>query len=317
MPPVEIVFLDRDSLPVPLPFFDFEHSLTSYPATRRDEVVARCLQADVVITNKVAVDGALLAQLPRLRMLAVAATGVNHIDLPACRERSVAVANVRHYGDETVAEHAFLLMLALLKNLPAYQRDMAEGCWPRAAQFCHFGASIGEASGRTLGIIGSGGIGQALAVRARAFGMNVVFAERKGAQRVRAGHLAFDELLACADVVSLHCPLTAETRDLIAAAELACMKPGAVLINTARGGLVNEADLLAALESGTIAGAGFDVLCDEPPRADNPLLQANLPQLMVTPHIAWASREAMARLALQLSDNIAAFLAGREQNRLV
>jgi glycerate dehydrogenase len=317
MPPVEIVFLDRDSLPVPLPFFDFEHRLTSYPATRRDEVVARCLQADVVITNKVAFDGALLAQLPRLRMLAVAATGVNHIDLPACREHSVAVANVRHYGDDTVAEHAFLLMLALLKNLPAYQRDMADGCWPRAAQFCHFGAPIGEASGRTLGIIGSGGIGQALAVRARAFGMNVVFAERRGAQTVRAGHLAFDDLLACADVVSLHCPLTAETRDLIAAAELARMKPGAVLINTARGGLVNEADLLAALECGTIAGAGFDVLCDEPPRMDNPLLQASLPQLIVTPHIAWASREAMARLALQLSDNIAAFLAGREQNRLV
>lgn len=317
MLPVEIVFLDRDGLPVALPDLPFPHQLHAYPATSADQVAARCRDAAVVITNKVPFPRALLQQLPKLRMLAVAATGVNHIDLEACRAQGVAVANVRHYGDASVAEHAFMLMLALARQLPAYQRDVASGCWQRAPQFCHFGAPIRELEGSHLGIVGAGGIGQALAVRARAFGMRVSFAERKGAERVRQGYLAFDQVLAEADVLSLHCPLTAETQHLIAAPELARMKPGALLINTGRGGLVNEQDLLVALNSGQLGGAGFDVLEQEPPGDNAALLLSQHPQLIVTPHVAWASQPAMARLAQQLVDNITAFVAGEARNRLV
>jgi glycerate dehydrogenase len=312
-----MVFLDRDSLPVPLPVFPFEHELILHAATPAAEVVERCAQASIVISNKVAFPRSVLAQLPQLSLLAVAATGVNHIDLEACRERSVAVANVRHYGDDSVAEHAFLLMLALMKNFPAYQRDMADGCWPRATQFCHFGAPIRDLKGACLGIVGAGGIGLALARRARAFGMRVVLAERKGASLIRPGYLAFEEVLRISDVLSLHCLLSAQTRDLIAAPQLAQMKPGALLINTARGGLVNEADLLAALRAGQLGGAGFDVLCEEPPAPDAPMLNADLPQLIVTPHIAWSSHEAMGRVASQVAGNIAAFLGGRRLNRVV
>jgi len=317
MPEVEIVFLDRDSLPVPMPCLRFEHRITEYAATAASEVIERCRDADVVITNKVAMPRSILEQLPRLKMLAVAATGVNHIDLDACRAQGIAVANVRHYGNDSVAEHAFLLMLALRKNLTAYQRDVAAGDWSRSPQFCHFGAPVRELNRACLGIIGSGGIGQALAERARAFGMSVVFAEHKDAITVRPGYLAFDQVLAVADAISLHCPLTADTYNLIAAAELAQMKPGAILINTARGGLVNEADLVVALTSGHLGGAGLDVLEHEPPAADDPLLKVNSPNLIITPHIAWASTEAMSRLAQQVSDNISAFVAHEARNRVV
>jgi glycerate dehydrogenase len=252
-----------------------------------------------------------------VKMLAVAATGYNHIDVATCREQGIAVANIRHYGDETVAEHAFTLMLALMKNLPAYQRDVAAGVWEQAKQFCHFGAPIRDLKGATLGILGAGGIGQALAERARAFGMHVQFGERKGVATVRDGYVSFDQLLASSDVLSLHCPLNDETRNMIAQPELMAMKPGAILINTARGGLVDEEALVAALKFGQLGGAGFDVLSTEPPSAGNPLLKARLPHLIVTPHIGWASQQAMQRLAQQLVDNIAAFIAGKEANRVV
>jgi glycerate dehydrogenase len=310
MPPIKIVFLDRDSLPVTLPEIAVPHEYQSFAATTADQVVERCRDASIVITNKIPFPAAVLEQLPKLKMLAVAATGVNHIDLETCSARGVAVANIQHYGDESVAEHAFLLMLALRKNFPAYQRDMADGCWPRAAQFCHFGAPIHDLKSASLGLIGSGGIGLALAERARAFGMRVMFAERKGVNSIRNGYLPFEQVLAEADVVSLHCLLTAETRNLISAPELARMKPGALLINTARGGLINEADLLTALQNGTLGGAGLDVMEQEPPSAQAVLLQSTLPNLIITPHIAWASTEAMERLAQQLVDNIAAFAGG-------
>jgi len=312
-----IVFLDRDSLAVPVPVFGFPHRYTEYPATSAEQLVERVAGADIVITNKVPVTAAQLDQLPGLKLIAVAATGVNHIDLEACRARGVAVCNVRHYGDDTVAEHAFMLMMALRRNLPAYQRDVAAGVWQNAGQFCHFGAPIRDLAGATLGIVGGGGIGQALAKRAEAFGMTVWQAERKGAAGVRQGYTAFDTVLTQADVISLHCPLNDETRGMIGEAELVRMKPGAILINTARGGLVDENALVAALKYGQLGGAGFDVLSVEPPRDGNPLLKARLPHLIVTPHVAWASGEAMGRLAQQVVDNIGAFIEGREANRLV
>jgi len=203
-----------------------------------------------------------------------------------------------------------------MRNLPAYQRDVAAGVWQNAAQFCHFGAPIRDLKGATLGIFGSGGIGQAMALRARAFGMQVQFGERKGVEAVREGYVSFDTLLATSDVISLHCPLNDSTRNLIGERELQAMKPGAVLVNTARGGLVDEEALVAALKYGQLGGAGFDVLSVEPPRDGNPLLKARLPHLIVTPHVGWASREAMDRLAAQLISNIEAFLLGERQHRL-
>jgi len=312
-----IVFLDLDSLPVPVPVFPFEHAYREIASTTPEQIIRNVADADIVITNKVAFTRETLQQLPGVKMLAIAATGYNHVDLACCRERGIAVANIRHYGDETVAEHAFTLMLALVKNLPAYQRDVAAGVWEQAQQFCHFGAPIRDLKGATLGIFGSGGIGQALAERARAFGMQVQFGERKGASVVREGYVSFADLLATSDVLSLHCPLNDDTRNMIAQDELMAMKPGAILINTARGGLVDEEALVAALKYGQLGGAGFDVLSTEPPTAGNPLLKARLPHLIVTPHIGWASQQAMQRLAQQLADNIAAYVAGRAENRLV
>ncbi|WP_225547829.1 D-2-hydroxyacid dehydrogenase [Chromobacterium violaceum] len=312
-----VVFLDRDSLPVPVPVFGFPVQYREYPATVPEQLAAHAAGADIVISNKVPLSREAIAALPELRLVAIAATGYNHVDLDACRERGVAVCNIRHYGDHTVAEHAFMLMMALMKNLPAYQRDVAAGVWSQSRQFCHFGAPIREVRGATLAIVGSGGIGGQLAQMARAFGMEVLFAERKGATRAREERVPFDEALARADVVSLHCPLTEETRGMIAQPELMAMKPGAILINTARGGLVDEADLVAALKYGQLGGAGFDVLSSEPPSPDNPLLKARLPNLIVTPHVGWASGEAMRRLAAQLVANIEAFVDGRKVNRLI
>jgi glycerate dehydrogenase len=312
-----IVFLDRDSLPVPVPSFPFAHAYREISATTVEQIVQHVGNADIVITNKVPFNRETLLQLPGVKMLAVAATGYNHIDIATCREQGIAVANIRHYGDETVAEHAFTLMLALMKNLPAYQRDVAAGVWEQAKQFCHFGAPIRDLKGATLGILGAGGIGQALAERARAFGMLVQFGERKGVTTVREGYVSFDQLLASSDVLSLHCPLNEETRNMIAQPELMAMKPGAILINTARGGLVDEDALVAALKFGQLGGAGFDVLSTEPPSAGNPLLKARLPHLIVTPHVGWASQQAMQRLAQQLVDNVTAFVSGQEVNRLV
>ncbi|MCD4499100.1 D-2-hydroxyacid dehydrogenase [Chromobacterium vaccinii] len=312
-----VVFLDRDSLPVPVPVFGFPVHYREYPATAAHEIAAHAAEADVVISNKVPLSRDTIAGLPNLKLIAIAATGYNHVDLEACRERGVAVCNIRHYGDHTVAEHAFMLMMALMKNLPAYQRDVAAGVWSQSRQFCHFGAPIREVRGATLAIVGSGGIGGRLAEMARAFGMEVVFAERKAAGEAREGRVSFAEALARADVVSLHCPLTDETRGMIAQPELMAMKPGAILINTARGGLVDEADLVAALKYGQLGGAGFDVLSSEPPSPGNPLLKARLPNLIVTPHVGWASGEAMGRLAAQLVANIEAFARGEKLNRLV
>lgn len=309
-----IVFLDRDSLPVPVPAFGPGCQYTEYPSSAPEQVPERGAHAEVLITNKVPLDRNLLLSLPALKMVAVAATGVNHVDLATCRERGIVVSNIRHYGDDTVAEHAFMLMLALMKNLPAYQRDVAAGLWSNASQFCHFGAPIRDLAGATLGIVGAGGIGQSLAAKARAFGMHVQFAERKGARVVRPGHVAFDAFLATSDVISLHCPLNPQTRGMIGERELMAMKPGAILVNTARGGLVDETALIAALKYGQLGGAGFDVLSTEPPPADHPLLKARLPHLIVTPHIGWASREAMARLAEQLVNNIEAYRCGSPVN---
>ena len=314
MNPLQIVVLDRDTL-VNRPFeFDFPHTLSSYGTTEAHETLARIRGADIIITNKVVISAEHIAANPQLKLIALAATGVNHVDVEAAKQNGTAVCNIRAYGNESVAEHAFMMMITLMRNLPAYQRDVAAGLWENSPFFCHLGAPMRDLNGKTLAIFGRGNIGKTLATYAQAFKMNVVFAEHKNAQSVRDGYVSFDEAIRSADVVSLNCPLTPQTANMIGEAELQQMKPGAILINCGRGGLVDEAALVAALKYGQIGGAGFDVLTQEPPRDGNPLLKTRLPNLIVTPHIAWASQEAANRLFDILLDNINRFVAGNPQN---
>lgn len=314
MNPLHIVVLDRDTL-VNRPFdFNFPHTLSSYGTTEAHETLERILGADIVITNKVVISAQAFAENPQLKLVAVTATGVNNVDVEAAKQNGTAVCNIRAYGNESVAEHAFMMMITLMRNLPAYQRDVAAGLWENSPFFCHLGAPMRDLNGKTLAIFGRGNIGKTLATYAQAFKMNVVFAEHKNAQSIRDGYVSFDEAIRSADVVSLNCPLTPQTANMIGEAELQQMKPGAILINCGRGGLVDEAALVAALKYGQIGGAGFDVLTQEPPRDGNPLLKARLPNLIVTPHIAWASQEAANRLFDILLDNINRFVAGNPQN---
>ena len=311
---LHIVVLDRDTL-VNRPFeFDFPHTLSSYGTTEAHETLERIRGADIVITNKVVISAQAFAENPQLKLVAVTATGVNNVDVEAAKQNGTAVCNIRAYGNESVAEHAFMMMITLMRNLPAYQRDVAAGLWENSPFFCHLGAPMRDLNGKTLAIFGRGNIGKTLAAYAQAFKMNVVFAEHKHAQSVRDGYVSFDEAIRSADVVSLNCPLTPQTANMIGEAELQQMKPGAILINCGRGGLVDEAALVAALKYGQIGGAGFDVLTQEPPRDGNSLLKARLPNLIVTPHIAWASQEAANRLFDILLDNINRFVAGNPQN---
>ena len=314
MSSLHIVVLDRDTL-VNRPFdFDFPHTLSSYGTTEVHETLKRIRGADIVITNKVVISAQAFAENPQLKLVAVTATGVNNVDVEAAKQNGTAVCNIRAYGNESVAEHAFMMMITLMRNLPAYQRDVAAGLWENSPFFCHLGAPMRDLNGKTLAIFGRGNIGQTLATYAQAFKMKVVFVEHKHAETVRDGYVSFDEAVRTADALSLHCPLTPETANMIGEAELQQMKPGAILINCGRGGLVDEAALVAALKYGQIGGAGFDVLTQEPPRDGNPLLKARLPNLIITPHVAWASQEAINRLFGILVDNINRFVAGNPQN---
>ena len=313
----KIVVLDADTLPGRVFHFDFPHELAVYGTTDASETAVRVCGAHIVITNKVVISADIIADNPQLELIAVSATGVNNVDIEAAKAAGIAVCNVRAYGNESVAEHAFMLMVALMRNLPAYQRDVAAGLWEKSPVFCHYGAPIRDLNGKTLAVFGRGNIGRTLARYAQAFGMGVVFAEHKYAPAVREGYVSFEDAVRTADVLSLHCPLNAQTENMIGENELRQMKPGAVLINCGRGGLVDENALLAALKYGQIGGAGVDVLTEEPPRSGNPLLKTRLPNLIVTPHTAWASREALDRLFDILLANINAFVKGEAQNRVV
>lgn len=309
-----IVFLDRASIVAEFARPNAAHTWTEYPQTASADIVPRLRTATIAVVNKIKLDAAALAQLPQLRLIALCATGSDRIDLAYCRAHRILVSNIRDYATHTVPEHAFMLMLALRRNLQGYAADVRAGAWSRAEQFCLFTHPLHDLYGSTLGIVGSGSLGRALARLGEAFGMSVLHAERRDVPTPRVGFTAFADVLRRADVLSLHVPLTAQTKNLIGAVELTQMKRNALLINCARGGVVDEAALAAALRAGTIAGAGIDVLTQEPPAADNPLLAADVPNLIVTPHIAWASREAMQTVADQLIDNINAYIAGTPHN---
>lgn len=312
-----IVFLDRATLIAELRMPEFNHAWVEHPQSAPEEVADNLWRASIAITNKVPITRAVLEACPRLRLVAVAATGVNNVDLDACRERGVAVCNIRGYAERTAPEHVFMLLLALRRNLLAWRASLHQDAWQKASQFCLFDHEIHDLHGSTLGLIGYGNIGAGVARLAHAFGMEVLIAERKGAAAMRPGRIAFDEVLARADQISLHIPLDDTTRGLIGAREFGLMKRNAVLINTARGSVVDEAALVTALCTRRIAGAGFDVLSVEPPTQGNPLLALKLPNFLLTPHVAWSSREAMQALADQLLDNIEAFVRGEARNRVI
>ncbi len=309
----KIVFLERNTLDAEVRRPDFPHAWRDYGETRPDEVPERLRDATIAVVNKTKLDAEMLRELPRLKLIAVAATGTDNIDLDFCRAHGIAVTNVHGYAVRTVPEHVLTLTLALRRNLVAYREDVRRGAWERAAQFCLLTHPIRDLYASTLGVVGYGALGRAVAELLRAVGMRVLVAERKGAATTREGRAPFNEVLRESDVVTLHVPLNDETRGLIGRDELAAMRPTSLLINCARGGVVDEGALADALRSGVIAGAGVDVLRQEPPQDDdgagrNPLLSLDLPNLIVTPHVAWASREAMQALADQLIDDIEAFV---------
>lgn len=286
-----------------------------YSQTAPEQVRQRLEGCDLIIANKCPLDAETLA-VSQLRLICVAATGTNNVDLETARRLGIAVCNVTGYATPSVAEHSFGLILALVRRLREHL-DAAVSRWPQADQFCVLDYPVMELSGRTLGIVGYGELGHAVARIAAAFGMRTLISQRPGTEDNRPGRVRLSDLLERSDVVSLHCPLTPQTRNLIDAGALARMQPHALLINTARGGIVDEAALLAALESGRIGGAALDVLSTEPPAADHPLLRAELPNLLITPHVAWASREARQRLVDELRANIEAYRAGGNRNSVV
>lgn len=317
-----IVFLDRETLSdsVALPQVPFKHELQVYGRTAPDQVAERIADAEIVISNKVALRREHLQAAPNLKMIALAATGSDNIDLDAARERQIVVSNIRDYAVRSVPEHVFALIFALRRNICAYRQSVKEGRWQEAQQFCYFDYPIRDLAGSTLGLIGSGSLGQAVATMGRALGMKVIFAQRRGQTIVSNAddRLPFEQVLEQADILSLHCPLTAETQNMLGMAELERMAPRRpLLINTARGGLIDNQALEHALRQGWLGGAGIDVCTPEPPPADHILMRLlDLPNYILTPHIGWASQEAMQALANQLIENIAAFHRGEARHTL-
>lgn len=314
--PARACFLDTDSLGPELDFSALDEAADDwewYPGTSPEQVAERLAGVEVAVSNKVRIDAAALDAAADLRLICVAATGVNNIDLEAAAARGIAVCNATGYATPAVVQHVFALLLALATRLEHYHAVARDGRWAAHPFFCVLDEPITELAGRTLGIVGHGELGRGVERIAHAFGMEVLIAARRGAP-VPEGRVDFDELLERADAVSLHCPLTDETRGLIGAAELRRMKSTAFLINTARGGIVDEPALADALRAGEIAGAGFDVLTEEPPRNGNVLLEPDIPNLIVTPHSAWGTHAARQRLVEQVAANIRAWHAGEPRN---
>lgn len=313
------VFLDRKSLDLDdLDFSRLDKTVDEwqyYDETNSKQVLQRIINADVVISNKVRLDKAVLEQAEQLKLICIAATGTNNVDLEAAKENGIKVCNVRAYGTASVVQHVFALLLSLLRNIPAYTRAVEMDQWQSSKQFCLMDFPIGELTGKVMGIVGYGELGKAVAKVARAFGMKVKVAQRPGSDEDK--RIPLEELLPQVDVLTLHCPLTHETSNLIGEHELKLMKSSAILINTARGGIVDEQALATVLRNRKLGGAGFDVLSTEPPVAGNPLLDSNIPNLIVTPHMAWASREARQRIVDQIAKNIHSYQSGDLNNRVV
>jgi glycerate dehydrogenase len=310
------VFLDKRSLGDDLDFAGLETSLdhwTFFDSSGPGETPQRIRDAEVVISNKVVLDAAGLAQAPALKLICVTATGYNNVDMAAARSRHITVCNVVRYATPSVVQHVFTLILTLVRRLDDYRAAVHRGDWGRSDQFCLLDYPIRELNHMTLGIVGYGELGRAVAQMGESFGMGVLLAQRPGGE-ARSDRVPLAELLPRVDVLSLHVPLADNTRHLIGAEELALMKPDAILINAARGSIVDEQALVTALRNGQLGGAGVDCITPEPPRDGNVLIDATVPNLIVTPHIAWASRESRQRLLDQVLANIHAFVDGQPQN---
>jgi glycerate dehydrogenase len=313
----KIVMLDRAGLPkrfnVRAPTID--NDWISYDSTPPDLLIERSIDADVLISNKVEISRETLLACPSVRHIAVSATGFNIIDLDACRDLGVSVSNIPSYAATTVAEHVIASALCLRRKLLSYRQHVIDGQWQKSPSFCLFAEPINNLENSTLAIIGFGELGRATASKAAALGMRVIFASRSEHQCSFAEQVSFDDAISAADIISIHCSLNAETLNLIAAPQLQRMRPHTILINTARGGIVNEADVVRAVKDKLIGGLSFDVLVEEPPKDNSPLLSiAKLDNVIITPHSAWASEQAMQRLANILADNVDAFLLGSPQN---
>jgi len=309
---LDLESLDRGDLDLQ-PLHDVLSQWQMYPVTRPAETASRIRNASVVVSNKVMLDREILEAADDLQLVCIAATGTNNIDMETAKRRGLTVCNVTGYATRSVVEYVFAQLLSLYRELPAYHAAVRAGKWQQSDHFCLLDYPIHELHGQTLGIIGYGELGHAVARAGEAFGMRVLVAERANVAP-REGRTPLGTVLAESRVVSLHCPLTAHTRNLIGGNELAQMRQDAVLVNTARGGIVDEAALLHALQTGRIAGAIVDVLEVEPPRRGNPLLAVELPNLLVTPHIAWASIASRQQLVNELADNIRAWLGGTPRN---
>jgi glycerate dehydrogenase len=307
----KIVFLDRESVDAKVRAPNFPHDYTEYDSTWEPaEIVERLKDADIALINKVPMRAETLKQLPNLKLIAVAATGTDVVDKAQAKAQGITISNIRGYAFNTVPEHVIGLMFALRRSIVPYANSVKRGDWSESRQFCYFDYPIHDIAGSTLGIIGYGALGKSIGKRAEALGMKVlpfdVFPQE--------GLVDFETVLTQSDVITIHVPLTPDTKNMFGAEQFKKMKNHALLINTARGGLVDEAALLEALKSGEIGGAGFDVVAQEPPKDGNILCDADLPNLIVTPHVAWASKEAMQFLADQLIDNVEAFVAGKPVN---
>ncbi|WP_426119744.1 2-hydroxyacid dehydrogenase [Pseudomonas sp. DSP3-2-2] len=308
------VFLDHTSLD--LGDLDFSAlrecfaDLVLHASTTPDQVIERLQGATVAISNKIMIDAATFAACPDLKLVLVTATGTNNVDLAAARQHGVTVCNCQGYGTPSVAQHTLMLLLALATRLPDYQNAVQHGQWQKSKQFCLLNFPIVELEGKTLGLLGHGELGGAVAKLAEAFGMRVLLGQIPG-RPARADRLPLEELLPQIDALTLHCPLNEHTRDMIGAHELSLLKPHAYVINTARGGLINEQALADALRNGHLGGAASDVLTVEPPVAGNPLLAGDIPRLIITPHSAWGAREARQRIVAQVTENALGFFAGK------
>jgi len=312
------VFLDTQSLDTgDLDFKALKKNLTKWEfhgATHSDQTKDRIKNAEVVVRNKIVLAKDILKSAKKLKLICVAATGTNNIDLTTAKKLGITVCNVTGYAPPSVVQHVFALILGLATKLPDYQRAVRENRWQYSKQFCLLDYPIDEIAGKTMGIVGYGELGKAVAKAAEAFGLNVVIAKRPGSKTNQKDRIVLKTLLPQVDILTLHTPLADNTKNLIGKKELALMKPTALLINTARGGIVDEQALADALRDGYLGGAGFDVLSQEPPLPSNPLLAADIPNLILTPHIAWASRASRQRLLDPISAHIRAFLAGTPRN---
>ena len=317
---MKAVFLDYSTVGPGLdtsPLTELLPDLQFFDATREDQVLDRIRDAEFVFANKVRLGDDMISAAPELRFIGLTATGSDNIDLDSAKRHGVAVCNIRGYCTRSVTEHVLGVLLMLAHNLHAYTAATRAGAWQTSREFCMHAFPVRELSSMTIGIVGFGELGSAVADKAREFGMNVIVSARPGTNTVPDDRVAFEELLERADVISLHCPLSDATRGLFGTKEFEQMKSTAILINTARGGLVDSADLVAALQQGGIAAAAIDVLPEEPPINGDPLLDYDGDNLLVTPHIAWSTDRARQDSVIELAANVDAFLKGEERNRMV